>query len=85
MSNIFFSATKIYNINVLQYKIAILIHFLPALRSGYKSNFCFLTFPPNFAKLGDPLVLLVGLVGPYHKALNRADRKDSDINIQITT
>ena len=47
--------------------------------------FCFLAFPPNFAELGDRLVLLVGSVGPYHKALKRAGRKDSDINIQITT
>lgn len=46
-------------------------------------NFCFLAFPPNFAKLGDRLVLLVGSVSPYHKALKRADRKDSDINIQL--
>jgi len=47
--------------------------------------FCCLAFPPNFVKLGDPLVLQVGSVGPYHKALKRADRKDYDINIQITT
>jgi hypothetical protein len=44
--------------------------------------FCFLAFPPNVAS--DRLVLLVVSVGPYHKALKRADRKDSDINIQIT-
>jgi hypothetical protein len=47
--------------------------------------FCFLTFPSNFAKVGDRLVLLAGSVGPYNKASKRADRKDSDINTQITT
>ena len=37
--------------------------------------FCFLAFPPNFAKLGDSLVLLVGSVGPYQKALNELTEK----------
>jgi hypothetical protein len=87
MSKLIFNTSKIHNINVLKYKTVILIDFLASFEEWSSKNFISASwlFAPNFAKLGDRLVLLVGSVGPYRKALKRADRKYSDINIQITT